>query len=71
MELSLEDTCAVKYDLALACYASGKNGEAAALLAEIDAASPGFRDVRSRLDEAGAEEALDFSDEDIKGFDLK
>jgi len=69
--LSIEDTCAVKYDLALACYAAGKNSEAATLLAEIDASSPGFRDVRSRLDVAGEEEALDFSDEDLKGFELK
>lgn len=69
--LSLEDSCAVKYDLALACYAAGKNADAAALLAEIDATWPGFRDVRSRLDDAGAGDALDFSDEDLKGFDLK
>lgn len=69
--LSLEDTCSVKYDLSLTCFSEGKNEEAAALLAEIEAASPGFRDVSSRLDASGTETSLDFSDEDLQGFDLK
>lgn len=69
--LSLEESCMVKYELALTCEMLIKNDEAAALLAEIDAAKPGFRDVRSRLDVAQAESSLDFSDEDLLGFDLK
>lgn len=69
--LGLEDSCSVKYDLSLTCYAAGKKDEAAALLADIEAASPGFRDVSSRLDATGAENSLDFSDEDLQGFDLK
>lgn len=69
--LGLDDVCAIKYDLALACYALGKKEEADDLLVEIDAANPGFRDVSSRLDASGKEHALDFSDEDLQGFDLK
>lgn len=69
--LSLDETCLVKYELAASLYALGKNDEAAALLAEIDAANPGFRDVRPRLDAAGADDTIEFSDEDLRGFDLK
>lgn len=69
--LSLDETCLVKYELSASLYALGKNDEAAALLAEIDAANPGFRDVRSRLDAAGADDTIEFSDEDLRGFDLK
>jgi tetratricopeptide (TPR) repeat protein len=68
--LGLEDGCSVKYELALTCEAAGKADEAAGLLAEIDATQPGFRDVRSRLDASGERPALEFSDEELKGFDL-
>ena len=69
--LSLEDTCMIKYDLSLTCSAQGNKDEAAELLAEIEAANPGFRDVRSRLDATDISTSLDFSDEDLQGFDLK
>lgn len=69
--LSLEDTLFVKYELALTCKLVGKDAEADKLLAEIDAASPDFRDVRSRRDAAETGSSLDFSDEDLQGFDLK
>jgi len=69
--LSLDDTCSVKYDLALTCSAAGKRDEAAALLAEIEAVNPGFRDVSSRLDTTAQSTSLDFSEEDLQGFDLK
>lgn len=69
--LGLEDVCSVKYELVLVCEALGKNDEAASLLTEIDTACPGFRDVRSRLDAAAVDNSLDFSDEDLQGFDLK
>lgn len=68
--LGLEDSCSVKYELALICEAAGKAEEAAGLLAEIDATQPGFRDVRSRLDASGESPSLDFSEEELKGFDL-
>lgn len=70
-ELNLDDACLVRYELMLTCTALEKGDEAAALLAEIDAVNPGFRDVRSRLDSAGWDNSLDFSDEDLQGFDLK
>lgn len=70
--LAIRDLCAVKYELALTCAVVGKHEEATALLGEIQQVSPGFRDVRSRLDAAGVEDgSLDFSDEDLEGFDLK
>jgi len=69
--LSLDDSSAIKYELALTCQVLDKNDEAASLFAEINIANPGFRDVRSRLDAAGVDSSLDFSDEDLQGFDLK
>jgi tetratricopeptide (TPR) repeat protein len=69
--MSLEEACSVKYELALACEALGKSDEAAALLTGIDASNPGFRDVRSRLDVSGNDNSLDFSDEELQGFELK
>jgi tetratricopeptide (TPR) repeat protein len=69
--LATEDTCSIKYELALTCEAAGKGEEAAGLLAEIDVTHPGFRDVRSRLAASGEESSLEFSEEELKGFDLK
>jgi len=69
--LAIEDACSIKYELALTCEATGKGEEAAKLLAEIDVARPGFRDVRSRLAASGDEPSLAFSDEELKDFDLK
>ncbi|HEY3308594.1 MAG TPA: tetratricopeptide repeat protein [Desulfuromonadaceae bacterium] len=69
--LNIEDTCAIKYELALTCEALGKKDVATVLLTEIDASNPGFRDVSSRLDAAEEENSLDFSEEDLQGFDLK
>lgn len=69
--LAIEDACSIKYELALTCEAAGKDEEAARLLAEIDATHPGFRDVRYRLAASGDESSLEFSDEELKGFDLK
>jgi len=69
--LGLDDACSVKYDLALTCEATGKGAEAASLLAEIDAAKPGFRDVHARLDSNSIGEVLDFSDDELDDFELK
>lgn len=69
--LSREDSSAVKYELALTCEAAGMSDQATQLLNEIDASTPGFRDVSSRLNAANLEDSLDFSDEDLKDFDLK
>lgn len=69
--LSREDSSAVKYELALTYEATGKSDQTTQLLNEIDASTPGFRDVSSRLNAANLEDSLDFSDEDLKDFDLK
>jgi tetratricopeptide (TPR) repeat protein len=68
-ELSLEDTCAVKYELALVLETQGHNERASALMAEIDAVNAGFRDVHARL--KNADGSLDFSDEELQDFELK
>lgn len=68
---SLEESCSAKYELALTCEASGNAFEYVKLLAEIDASNRNFRDVRSRLDaDHSDKDALDFSDDDLKGFDI-
>ncbi len=69
--LDTENLCIVKYELALTCQALGAMDRATELLNEIDSANPGFRDVRSRLDAVSGDDELEFSDEDLKGFDLK
>lgn len=69
--LDLEDQCAVKYELALTYVALGNNEQASLLFSEIDIVNPGFRDVSSRLDSNESGESLDFSDDDLLGFDLK
>jgi tetratricopeptide (TPR) repeat protein len=68
---SLEESCSAKYELALTCEASGNALEYVKLLAEIDVSNRNFRDVRSRLDAAHSDkDALDFSDDDLKEFDI-
>jgi hypothetical protein len=70
--ISLEEACSVKYELALTCESSGNIDEYVKLLAEIDASNRNFRDVRTRLDAAHSDkDSLDFSDDDLKGFDFK
>jgi tetratricopeptide (TPR) repeat protein len=69
--ISLEESCSAKYELALTCEASGNTVEYVNLLDEIDASNRNFRDVRSRLDAANTDnDSLDFSDDDLKGFDI-
>lgn len=69
--LEPKDSCAVKYELALTFEALGKVDAAAILLEEIAAVNPGFKDVRSRLDAATEDTGLDFSDDELQGFDLQ
>lgn len=68
-ELNLEDVCAVKYELALVLDAQGDREGAAVLMAEIDSVNADFRDVHTRLKNAGG--SLEFSDEELQGFELK
>jgi len=68
---SLEESCSAKYELALTCEASGNAAEYVKLLNEIDVSNRNFRDVHSRLDAAHSDrDVLDFSDDDLKGFDI-
>lgn len=70
--LSLKDSSSVKYELALTCAAAGNQEESSTLLAEIESTNPGFRDVKTLLDSASNDEgSLDFSDDELQGFDLK
>jgi len=70
--LGLEDASFVKYELALIYGECGKKDQLVELLTEIDRTNSGFRDVRARLDVIGRDQnTLDFSDDDLKGFDLK
>ena len=69
--LSLEESCAVKYELASGYEVVGKIEEAHALFNEIHLENPGFRDVDSRLSAVTTVNSLDFSDEDLDGFGLK
>ena len=69
--LSKEDSSAVKYELVLTYESAGQTDQAAQLLSDLDSSNPGFRDVSSRLNAANLEDSLEFSDEDLKDFDLK
>lgn len=68
--LSEDQLCAVKYELASAYEATGKNEEASILLNEIHAANPGFRDISSRINATNVPDSLDFSDDDLDDFTL-
>jgi hypothetical protein len=71
-ELDLEDISSVKYELALTYGECGKKDQLVALLTEIDKSNSGYRDVRSRLDAISLDQnSLDFSDDELLGFDLK
>jgi hypothetical protein len=69
--LDLEETCFIKYELALTYGASGKNDLLVELLTEIDKSNSGYRDVRARLVAAGKDKnTLDFSEDELLKFDL-
>lgn len=68
--LSLEDSSAVKYELVLTYESAGKTDQAEKLLNDIDSSNHGFRDVSSRLNATNLENSLDFSDEELKNFEL-
>jgi tetratricopeptide (TPR) repeat protein len=70
-DLSQEDFLSTKYELALTCKAANKDEEFALLIAEIEAASPGYRDIRSLIATIGTENNdLEFSEEDFKNFEF-
>ncbi len=72
-DISIENICAIKYELALTCTVLGKDDEAWQLLQEIRQMNPAFRDVSSRQDDVSENKTsgmFDFSDEELSGFDL-
>ena len=69
--LNLQESSAVKYELALGYEAAGEVEAATVLLTEINVTNPGFRDVDTRLNVVNTLNSLDFSDEDLDDFGLK
>ena len=67
--LPLEDDCMIRYELSAACEAAGKHDEANALLAGIHAVNPDFS--MSHRETTDDDMSLEFSDDDLDGFDLK
>jgi len=74
-ELSLEDSCALKYELALTCAAQGNHNQARIFFEEVELLDSAFRDVGRRLrlssEEEGKGTDLDFSEEELLNFELK
>ncbi len=68
--LSQEDSIAVKHELMLTYELAGKIDQAAQLQSELESASTALRDVSSVLNDTNLDNCLDFSDEDLKDFDL-
>lgn len=72
--LSVDEEVTVEYELALTLQRLGRGDESRMLLEEVERACPGFRDTALLLQDAaegGDDASLDFSDEDLQGFDLK
>ncbi len=73
-DLSVDDRCGLQYELALTCVALGKKEEAWRLFKDIEQINPQYRDVALRLHDATETRfagGLDFSDDELLGFDLK
>jgi tetratricopeptide (TPR) repeat protein len=71
--LTSEDSCALKYELALTLAAQGNQESSHQLLEEIEALNPTFRDVGIRLhiSSNGQDESFDFNEEELLDFELK
>ncbi|MDK9717796.1 MAG: tetratricopeptide repeat protein [Trichlorobacter sp.] len=72
--LTPEDSCALKYELALTYTALGKSEEAWMLLGEVEQLDPAYRDVSARLHDASEGKTvggLDFSEDELLDFELK
>ncbi len=68
--LTVEDSCALKYELALTFAAQGDEEQARRCFAEIQACNPTFRDVGTRL-QGGSAAGFDFDEDDLLDFELK
>jgi tetratricopeptide (TPR) repeat protein len=72
--LSLEDSCALKYELALTSIALGKSSDALTFFEEVEHADPSYRDVSARLHDAAEGKTaagFDFSEDELLDFELK
>lgn len=71
--LTSEDTCALKYELALTCAAQGNQDQARQFLEDVEALNPAFRDVGMRLHTSsdGQDESFDFNEDELLDFELK
>ena len=70
--LSLEESSAIKYELALTCEADGRAADAARLFGEIEATNAAFRDVKLRLQQSSdGTEGFDFDEDELLDFELK
>ncbi len=72
--MSADDRCGLQYELALTCIVLGNDEEAWRLFKEVEQINPQYRDVASRLHDATETRfagGLDFSDDELLGFDLK
>lgn len=72
--LSLEDTSAIKYELAMVLDELGRGEEASRLYQEIELSNPAFRDVKARIENSGENSGsagLDFNEDELLGFELK
>ena len=73
-KLSVEDTCALKYELALTLSARGEGGSARELFEEVRQLNPDYRELDRHLNDAtdpGKESGFDFDEDDLLDFELK
>ncbi len=71
--LTREDSCALKYELALTFAAEGNQEQSRQLLEEVEVLNPAFRDVGMRLHTSsdGQDESFDFDEDELLDFELK
>lgn len=71
---STDEEATISYELALTLRHTGKEDEAREMLESLEISYPGFRDVAALLRDSSSEEllnGLDFSEDELSGFDLK
>lgn len=68
--LTIEDSCALKYELALTFVAQGDDEQARRCFQEIQSQNPSFKDVGARL-QGESTAGFDFDEDDLLDFELK
>lgn len=71
--LTSEDTCALKYELALTFAAQGNQEQARQFFEDVETLNPAFRDVGLRLHTSSGtrDESFDFNEDELLDFELK